>query len=296
MATSLEPGSADWFCRVVNKKLRMGVSVKTVNAVFPNFIPEHNVMLAERYDKRRIKFPCYADVKLDGIRATYINGKFFTRKGLIIPGLEDLEEFMNNVPEAEYDGELTVRGKTFQEGNGLIRAGKAGIDVVFNVFACRDNPNWKKELYDSFTRDPQLEHFGLVQIVPSKLVSSHEHVDIAYADARAHGYEGLVLKVPNYKYVGKRSYSWIKVKPKQDAEFRIIGVYEGEGKYVGMCGGIEVKYNGQINHVGTGFTDAQRQEFWDNPPIGQRATIEWMEDTDDGNMRNPRFKGIRWDL
>lgn len=296
MAASLEPGSADWFCRVVNKKLRMGVSVKTVNAVFPNFIPEHNVMLAERYDKRRVKFPCHAEVKLDGIRATYVKGKFFTRKGLVIPGLEDLEEFMNNFPEAEYDGELTVRGKTFQEGNGLIRAGKAGIDVVFNVFACRDNPDWKEGLAHVFNEAPELELHGLVQIVPSRLVHNHEQVDLAYADARAHGYEGLVLKTINYQYIGKRSFSWIKVKPKRDAEFRIINVYEGEGKYVNMCGGLKIKYNGQTNHVGTGFTDAQRQEFWDSPPIGQIATIEWMEDTDDGNMRNPRFKGIRWDI
>jgi ATP-dependent DNA ligase len=90
--------------------------------------------------------------------------------------------------------------------------------------------------------------------------------------------EGTVWKDPAMPWRDCSSGDPMQVKAKLafQADYRIDGMFEGEGKYKGMCGGFNmstcddlIKFN-----VGTGFSDAQRKEFWENDPSGKIATIE----------------------
>ena len=62
------------------------------------------------------------------------------------------------------------------------------------------------------------------------------------------------------------------------------------------AGGITVLYRGVQTDVGTGFTDREREEI---AAAGQApcaiAEVEFMELTSDGKLREPRFKGWRYD-
>ncbi|MCD3328376.1 ATP-dependent DNA ligase, partial [Clostridium botulinum D/C] len=74
--------------QIATKSLKIGVTAKTLNKVYgKGFIPEFNVMLADKYftNQNRINGEFIVTTKLDGGRAVIIkengNVKFFTRQG-----------------------------------------------------------------------------------------------------------------------------------------------------------------------------------------------------------------------
>ena len=72
----------------------------------------------------------------------------------------------------------------------------------------------------------------------------------------------------------------LKIKATTEYKLPCIGVYEGDNKYAGMLGGIEVGYtvNGTTYRVGvgSGFADYQRAEYWEHPErvVGKLVEIE----------------------
>ena len=81
--------------------------------------------------------------------------------------------------------------------------------------------------------------------------------------AETHNMEGAMLNkiVP---YYCKRHTGLIKIKAFKHSDLRIIGYEEGTNKYKEMLGAIIVDYKGNEVNVGSGFTDEQRKEFWEN--------------------------------
>ena len=91
-----------------------------------------------------------------------------------------------------------------------------------------------------------------------------EYFDLCIAD----GYEGIMIKDPNAMYECKRSASWLKMKPIIEMDMTIIGFEEGTKKNKGKLGafictciddGREIVVN-----VGGGYSDKQREEFWEH--------------------------------
>lgn len=123
------------------------------------------------------------------------------------------------------------------------------------------------------------------------------------------GYDGAILRDPGASYtIGDAKLGQIiKVKPVLSLDLRCNGVIAGEGKHEGRLGAITVSYNGVASAVGTGFTDEDRNFMWQGAtrsstglfaphnPIGKIVEIECMGLTEDGKLREPRFKGIRHD-
>lgn len=277
---------------ILDKNPRIGVAAKSVNKIWPGLIPVHEVMLCKKFEADKVVFPCYVEPKLDGIRGTVSNGQFFTRNGLKIKGLEVLEEELKSLPQHEWDGELTIPGLSFQKASGLLRSDEFTPTAVFTIFAARDT-SLNELLKQGLQR--RTEHVVFISAILCYRLPDVYH---EYERLRELGFEGAIVKNPHYKYAGKRSWDWMKLKPSEDGEFKITGMYGGEGKYEGRLGGITVDFHGKPNDVGTGFSDKQRYEFWNHPdkcPVGEMAHIEYMEKTDDGNMRHSRFKDIRWD-
>jgi DNA ligase-1 len=282
--TALTPKSAKLLDMILDRKLRIGVAAKSINKIWPGCIPTHDVMLAQKFVPHRVKFPCSVEPKLDGLRATYIKGELYTRKGLKLLGLEHIKEELKCLPSAEWDGEVTIPGCSFQRASGLLRSQDKVPDAVFTIFASR-TPHPKDFSHPN-------KHVKFIKYV---MCQTLDEILDWYHTYREQGYEGAMVK--HGKYEAKRSWNWMKIKPFHDAEFIVVDKYEGEGKYEGTLGGLVVDFGGQLNKVGSGFTDEQRQQFWETDDIiGQKITVEYMEKTDDGNMRHSRFKNIRWDI
>ena len=88
----------------------------------------------------------------------------------------------------------------------------------------------------------------------------------------------------------------MKMKPKENKDVIVTGVYEGKGKYAGQLGGVTVNFNNG-NSVGGGFSDKEREAYWLNPEliIGKCIEVSYMELTDGGNFRHANFEGVRED-
>ena len=291
----LTPKSAELFKRILKKDLRMGMGAKTINKVFPGLIPIHEVMLAKLFDKRRVKYPCFGSPKIDGVRAIFKDGKFYSRGGHIYQGLDLLAaEIMNNLDTSTpLDGELTVANKSFQEGSGMIRSNLPTPNAIFHVF---DLPEVDIPFVERLTlmADIQTPSFKVYPVMHKKLYSFDEITDF-YTACRKANYEGAVIKSYRYKYKGTRSYDWMKMKNVITVDLKVVGVFEGTGKYEGQLGGIVVDFNGVEVRVGSGFSDSDRVSLWDNQDtvIGQTAEVLYMEVTPDGSLRHPRFIRFR---
>jgi hypothetical protein len=101
----------------------------------------------------------------------------------------------------------------------------------------------------------------------------------------ADGCEGTVWKrkMGIWKDTSSGTMDAVKVKVVAEAEFKIVGSYEGTGKAKGMLGGITVETEcGKLrNNCGSGFSDDQRKSLWlirDNLP-GNIATLEFNDIT-----------------
>ena len=150
---------ADVITRVISKDLKCGVNTATVNKVFgKGFIEKYPCMLASAYKPenfKHIKFPAFAQTKMDGMRANILmdpedgkveirsrNGKTIELLGMFddyvktllykTPTVEDLSQFHGAV----IDGELVVLDEREENildrktGNGILnKAVKGTISV-----------------------------------------------------------------------------------------------------------------------------------------------------------------------
>jgi DNA ligase-1 len=123
------------------------------------------------------------------------------------------------------------------------------------------------------------------------------------AQAIVGGYEGIMIKDPEAPYECKRSHAWLKLKPFIEVSLEVQDVEEGTGRNLDRLGALVCSGNDDdksINvNVGSGFSDNDRIEFWNNRNslIGQIIEVraDAVTQNQDGtySLRFPRFKGFR---
>lgn len=307
------PSAGALFVRILRKDLRCGISSSTINKAIPGLIPGFSCMLAHKYEPKRVTdFPVAVQPKHDGVRVlVYVdqpNGivRFHSRNGK-----EDFAS-MPTIASALLiwgpkggtywlDGEITSGG--FNKTVSEVRTKKAVLnDATLQVFEYL-TPHELAEgstipHHERHERLAALEIFGdHVKLVGETLVHSHEEIVAQYEAYRAAGLEGAIVKPLNGLYRTKRSHDWLKMKAEESEDLRIASMFEGEGKYKGMLGGVIVTFNGVEVRVGSGFSDSQRSNYWANQNgiIGRLAEVEYHEVTPDGSLRHPRFVRFRDD-
>lgn len=144
-----------------------------------------------------------------------------------------------------------------------------------------------------------------------------------YAEASAHGLEGIMSKRADRPYISGRGRDWLKIKSKQGEEF-VIGGYsrsDVRGKPFSslLLGSYEDGKLIYAGKVGTGF-DApafsrlakkfaplkRTRSPFEEVPAAERKGAVWLEPklvaeiafaerTRDGRLRHPSFKGLRED-
>ena len=122
-------------------------------------------------------------------------------------------------------------------------------------------------------------------------------------DAVAEGYEGIMIKDLDAPYECKRTKSWLKWKPTITVDLTISDFEEGTGRNSGrlgaiVCEGVDDERNIRVN-VGSGFSDTNRDEYWNNRDRLLGCVVEVQADAvtqnQDGSysLRFPRFVRFR---
>ncbi|MFN2361637.1 MAG: DNA ligase D [Marinobacter sp.] len=169
-----------------------------------------------------------------------------------------------------------------------------------------------------------LQHSGLGET--GSLIQYSDHVTgngpEFFAQACELGLEGTVAKRADAGYISRRCKSWLKIKGSRDGEFVVGGFTSPSGSrkgfgalLLGSWEGSKLRYRGR---VGTGFSDRQlahlhavlnkasihKSAFADTVPDLEGVTwvkpqlvvdIAFSEQTRDGRLRHPTFRGVRED-
>lgn len=321
-----EVGLKTFISSVVTKSLKLGVDVKTVNAVYGNdFIPIHEVQQGSPRDKLRLKNgePFFLTQKLNGTRGTYVKGSLLSRQGTAFTGLEHIITELKIIElswglHLVFDGELVRKNidnvsdnENFRIGTGIINSDamdKSCIEfIVFDILPLQEFYN-KESAHKYLERRSVLEksfekgdfkHLGIVPLLYHGTDQLKIDELLEYADNQ--GWEGLMLN-KDIPYYCKRHSGLIKIKTFKYSDLKIIGYEEGSGKYVGMLGSIIVEYKGNEVSVGTGLTDEQRIQYWGNRDwlIGKIAEIKYKDESQDKetglkSLQFPIWCGLRLD-
>lgn len=277
-------------------------------------------MLAQKYDplknkRKTIKFPCFAQPKLDGIRciAFLENNKInlISRKNHTFLYLDhiraELEPIFAKNKSIYFDGELYTDQITFQELTGIIKTEKIDnvnfeiLDTVeYHIFDMFDINNMKliqeERLNWLKNNVKNTIHLKLVKTIECKLETD---VDLMHDIMVQEGYEGLMLKNKDGLYkLNYRSPDVQKVKKFIDNEFPIVGFSEGTGTRKGtIIWHVEVgkritkaEQVGQLSYSRNLFKLAQSnfKQF-----KGKLLTVRYFGKTDDNSLRFPKGIAIR---
>jgi len=321
-----------WYRRILIKDLRCGVSEKTVNKVAPGTVPVFTCALAHDSAKHEKKMTGkkQIEIKLDGVRVITIiqgnkvemfsrNGKQFHNFGHIIA---EIEEVLKDYPvpyPLVLDGE--VMSANFQDLMKQVHR-KDNIqndDAVLHLFdtiplGCFKNGVWDKpqSFRSAITKHWVEEHKSVLKHVQAL---EWETVDLDTSEGNKRfvelnkaavdgGYEGVMIKDVDAPYECKRTHAWLKAKPFIEITLKVVDVEEGTGRNEGRLGAVIVEgeddgYNYRLN-CGSGFTDAQRDEYWAQRAslLGQLIEIRAdartkSQDSETYSLRFPRFKTFR---
>ena len=232
--------------------------------------------------------------KLDGVRAIWDGEHLRFRSGLPVAAPE---WFIAALPKVPLDGELWAGRGTFERLSGIVRkvvpVDEEWRQVRYMIFELPGAPG------DFATRARQIEsvvqsaQLPWLQAIEQRPAVDRRQVAKMLADVLKAGGEGLMLHRADASYETGRSDTLLKVKPWLDAEGVVVAHLPGKGRHAGRLGAVRLRLpDGRHLSIGTGFTDAQRD---DPPPLGSVVTYRYRELTASGLPRFASFLRIRTD-
>ena len=225
-----------------------------------------------------------------------------------------------------FDGELVVGDiyakDVFQKTTSGVMSTEGTPDVTFYVFDLFTNnlSTYKERLYDLNDR-LVLEQYPNIVATTQRYVKTKEELLELLESERIKGGEGLIGRNPLgvYKYGRSTPKEQLSIKFKffSDSEFEVIGFEErmhnaNEAKTnelgyterssckenlipMNTLGSLVLKYGDSEFRCGTGFSDVQRKEIWENKEsyLGKLASIRYMSVGQVILPRLPSFQGFR---
>ncbi len=283
MLGQLNKDDREVLTRVIGRNLKCGVSDSTVEKIWPDLKLSWPCMLVSPMnEKTKIKFPCLAQTKMDGMRfnALVENGQvsYRTRNGKELDLFGALDDDVLAMTASEpyvLDGELLMAScnglldrKTgnglltkFQKGTGTPELAKWIRAVVWDVVPLEQ---FRKGSWTMGYRDRlkmlTTEKVKFMKVVETHTVNSMEEAQSLYQQKLRDGEEGLVLKDPNGPWEDKRAKHQVKMKAELEADMVVTGYVAGEGKFKGKIGALQVESKDGLvkTAVGTGLSDEQR--------------------------------------
>lgn len=271
----------------------------------------------------KINFPVYVSTKFDGIRALVIDSVVYSRS--LKPIRNKHVQKLFGKPEYEgFDGELVVGDiyakDVFQKTTSGVMSEDGEPYVTFHVFDIFTNNTapYKERLYELNER-LVLDQYTSLVATEQRYVHTKDELLKLLEKERVKGGEGLICRSPSgiYKYGRSTPKEQLSIKLKffESGEFEVIGFEErmhntneattNELGYterssckenlipMNTLGSLVLKYGDTEYRCGTGFSDAQRKEIWENKEsyLGKLASIRYMSV---GSKDLPRCPSFVW--
>jgi DNA ligase-1 len=276
-----------------------------------------------------LKFPVLASKKLDGVRATVQGGRLLSRSLKPIPNVH-VQAMFKDLPEG-LDGELIFGDpcspSAYRDTVSIVMSDDKPADGInlhlFDRFEPQSFSTRIRQVESLLCQRLTMEDEHL-RFVNHTLIHTLEELDQFEADALAEGNEGVMIRSLDGPYKQGRSSEreayLLKLKRFCDLEARVIGVEEqmhndnpaftnevgrtarssakagkvgagvmGKLNVEGICG----DFAGVRFDVGTGFDAGERQELWDNPPIGRIVKVKYFPSGGKSLPRHPVYIGWR---
>ena len=318
---------------ILDRDLKCRVDASLINKVWPGLIPVFKVALANSYwDHQEVvdfgKDKWFASRKIDGMRLlTIIDEKgeitCFSRNGKELTSLdrikEDIRETWPDWKSIVFDGEICI---VDEDGNEhfdwamkeVTRKNYTVANPRYQLFDIIPLESFGKcecettfaERYEFLVENlhPDLNERipRLITLLRQTQIKDKAHFEQLFAEATEKGWEGLILR-KDAPYLGKRSNDMLKVKSFNDAEYVVKNMIPGPFRYIKdgketeevMLAAVSITHKGNNVNVGSGFTIAQRQEFFKDPSkiVGKTITVKYFEETDVDGVKSLRFPIIK---
>jgi DNA ligase-1 len=293
--------------KILTKDLRCNISAKTINKAIKGLINTWEIQQAHPIDKVKLKKGEWIalSLKLNGIRSTLFKDVFRSRQNKEMIGydhiLKDIKsiEWLNNYV---VDGELIRKNKDNISDNENFRLTTSIVNsdakekpeiemVIFDLIPNDEfvkgesSKTFKDRLIQLAQLQTEIIRLGLenIRIAPTYYTGTdHSKIEELLNEVDNQGYEGLMC-LRDVTYKTKRHNGILKCKKFLEADLEIIGYEEGEGKYKGSLGSFIVNFKGTKVNVGSGFSDEERVEYWEDKDsyIGRVLQVKYKEETMD---------------
>ena len=321
---NLEEDIRELVIRVLLKDMRFGMNVKNINKAIENLIPTFEIMLGSKGELDSLpNSEMFITEKFDGVRCfTQIrNGQIImkSRQNKKFEGLVDIIKELKSLglDNVCLDGELLAIGidkeDVYKETMKIVSTKeneKHGVkymlfdiipitefDKKFGVTKYSD----RRKTLDTVNMIIKSRELPYLEVAPILYEGKDKNEIIAILDEyRNKGAEGLMVNLDK-PYEFKRSKTLLKIKVMLTCDLRVIGLEEGEGKLKGTLGNLIVSYKGNELRVGSGFSEKERNEIWNNPHdyLTKIVEVQYFEETTNEqggvSLRFPVFKQWRFD-
>jgi DNA ligase-1 len=274
-------------------------------------------------DFGKLRFPLVATPKFDGIRCLTFEGGAPTSRNLKPIQNDHIRETLTMLGVEGLDGELMVPGaKDFGTVSSAVMGSKGTPDFEYWVFDLwMAEGTYVQRLQELAKTAQGLPSF--IKFVRPRICNTPEELLEFEVECLEDGFEGVITRAPESKYKFGRStkneQGMLKLKRFHNSEAVIVDCLEEQanlnpakknalgrterssakagkvgkgslGKFVcrDLTTGVEFE-------IGTGFTAAQRAEFWLNKPNGHTVKYKFQPAgaKDEGKPRFPVFLGFR---
>lgn len=250
------------------------------------------IPLAQPYSAKKIKYPGYLSVKLDGVPVrvdlTHYKGEWHvgarTRQDEVVHSTEHaLTAFASCIietgllTEGMYTFVFEVTHtvfKDFKDVSGVVRRQSAQDGLVLNLFDCVNHTNnlnpfsVRSTAMQTIGQHMQHEAFSVVPQYAVKDAESFKAIEAALLDRYPHC-EGLVYRAADAVWnPGSRLPDYMKVLNEPMSDVEVLGFEEAvsakTGEGLGMVGGIRIRWkDGEEYGVGPGkLTHDERKKLW----------------------------------
>lgn len=311
--------------KIVTKSLKLGIDTKLINTAIPKLIPVHEVQQALAIQNATMKdgeWFCLSQ-KLNGNRATFINHRILSRQGKEFSNIDHIINELNMLDlkfsePMVFDGEIIRKNvdgvsdnENFRIGTGILNsddADKTSLSfVIFDILPLAEFVAGQSIL-------TYKQRYALMQTVANSMLGGMQHIEVVpflyagtdrsmidtcLAQMDAEGKEGCML-ARDVPYMCKRHNGLLKVKTFYTMDLPIVGFETGTGKNENTLGNILVQYKDNLVGVGSGFSDEQRNWFWEHRTelLGRIVEVKYKDITKDKgtgkeSLQFPTFVQLR---